>query len=166
LGIFQDTVTGAEEYYENVGEYKRERCELNAFAAQWMASGSCKLEAIQYFQDALSEEFMWEYKEWHCRKLVEEATGSTMPIDDLFKIETMEEGDKFIWKCLLARNYGEESHRSIFFYTSELRETRDERKALAMFLLLAGLLLQQRMPKTRLEGSQTRMQEVIIWSLS
>jgi hypothetical protein len=50
--IFQYTVTGTEEYYETVGEYKQERCELNAFAAKWMASGTFKLEAIQHIQDA------------------------------------------------------------------------------------------------------------------
>jgi hypothetical protein len=105
--IFQYTVTGTEEYYETVGEYKQERCELNAFAAKWMASGTFKLEAIQHFQDALSEELFWEYNERHCRKLGEEATGSTMSTDDLFKIETMEDGDEFLWKGLLARRDGD-----------------------------------------------------------
>jgi hypothetical protein len=117
LKIFQYTATGAEEYYETVGEYKLERYELNTLAAQWMASGTCKLEAIQYFQqDALSQELMWEYKKQHCRKLVEEATGSTMSTDDLFKIETMEEGAEFLWKCLLARKYGEKG--TVLWYST------------------------------------------------
>jgi hypothetical protein len=110
LEMFQTTISDAEdkESYENVGEFKLERYKLNAFAAQWMAFATYnKSEAIQYFQDALTEETFWEYEERHCRKLLEGATGSAMSTDDLINIETMEEGDEFVWKCLLACRDGE-----------------------------------------------------------
>jgi tetratricopeptide (TPR) repeat protein len=111
LEMFQTAVSDAEdkEYYEHVGAFKWERYELSAFAAQWMALATYKSEAIQYFQEALTEEYFWEYPERHCRKLLEDATGSTMSTDDLINIETMEEdeGDEFVWKCLLAWKAGE-----------------------------------------------------------
>ena len=112
LEMFQTAVSDAEdkENYENVGAFKQECYKLSAFAAQWMAVATCKSEAIQYFQDALTEEMFWEYEGRYCRKILEDATSSNMSIDDLINIETMEEGDEFVWKCLLACREGEKGN--------------------------------------------------------
>jgi hypothetical protein len=136
LGWFEMTVSDAEdeEYYDNVGNFKWERYELNAFAAKWMATMQImyKPEAIQYFRDALAEESVWEYQDRYCRIVLEHATGSTMSIDDLTNIEMMmEEGDEFLWKCLLAMRDGERGtvkwSPTSFCQTCGWEETKDKK---------------------------------------
>jgi hypothetical protein len=133
LEMFETAVSDAKdkEYYEDVGDLKVERYELNAFAAQWMALGMYKSEAVECFQYALTEESMWEYQERHCRKLLEDATGSTMSSDDLINIDIMDKGDEFLWKCLLACIEGEKGtvqwFPTRFCQTCEKEETEGKK---------------------------------------